>query len=283
MFLKTSVLALGLLLSALPKEAVAQVSPVGDWDFVISGGKRGVAFITFSNDFSLSGYQITAPLAAKSSSVSINPRTGRPDQSGVNPRTGVGPTATNTVTEVTNSFGGALIWGNWALEAPGRIIGVYNELTSTIGQNGGLATNGVGFRGVVRTGRMTLSRASDAGKLTLTGVPFTGVPDISASYYGVGTKGKGLFAQFFTLSPALDFPNRFVVSKGVAPGFGFEGSALLSVQNQLAVLFLQTDTNGVTSSLTALVGPINPGKGTATLRGSDGSPFQIVLKVGRQP
>src|SRR5262249_29861375 len=118
----------------------------------------------------------------------------------------------------------------------------------------------------VRTGRMTLARASDSGKLTLTGVPFTGVPDISASYYGVGTKGKDLIVEFFTLSPALDFPNRFEVTEGSAPGFGFEGSALLSVQNQLAVLFAQTDTNGVTISVTAMTGPINPTKGTATLR-----------------
>src|SRR6185295_15535601 len=110
--LKTSVLALGLLLGALPQGAFAQVSPVGDWDFVISGSKRGVAFITFSNDFSLSGSQITSPLAAKSTSVSINPRTGRPDTSGVNPRTGVGPIVTNSVTQTTNSYGGALIWGN---------------------------------------------------------------------------------------------------------------------------------------------------------------------------
>src|SRR5689334_9256622 len=105
-------LAAGLLAAAT--SLTAQVTPVGvTWDFVMRGDQKGVAQITFSNNFTLGGTEV----------VTVKPDS-KPDS---DPRGGLsggirvdGPASTNSTTNVF-FYGTTDISGVWGFDASGRI------------------------------------------------------------------------------------------------------------------------------------------------------------------
>src|SRR5947209_8473437 len=59
---KLAAAALSLSALGLGQSALAQfATPVGTWDFVMSGSREGVAYITFFDDSTFSGYEIIVP------------------------------------------------------------------------------------------------------------------------------------------------------------------------------------------------------------------------------
>ncbi len=98
--------------------AATPVSPVGTWDLLISGAEQGIAYITFSDDFSLSGYEAITPTLP-------SPPSDNPRGFGENGR--VITTTTSTGTTQTNFLGFAFISGTWSYDINGRVIGVLTE------------------------------------------------------------------------------------------------------------------------------------------------------------
>ena len=128
-----------LLLGSIAPIAQAQpASPVQVWDIVVSGTQRGLAQITFSSDFTLSGVEIITG-TIHDSSTDTNPR--GPFFSGSRLPF---PENTNS-TPVTNFYGRAYLSGRWTYDSAGRTIGVMSE-------SGGpdSLTNGISFKAVVR-------------------------------------------------------------------------------------------------------------------------------------
>lgn len=115
-------------------------SPVGTtWDFISAGGgQKGIAFLTFSDDFTFSGYHFWAPdppKKKKSSSVRSTGNSGRGHSS-------------STPTAITNDFifGFAAVEGHWNYDSKGRVVGFFTvplNVTSiaTNYQAGTVATN----------------------------------------------------------------------------------------------------------------------------------------------
>src|SRR3989442_15728769 len=166
--------ATALLLVGGAVSALAQNSPVGSWDMVLSGHESGVAQITFNNDFTLDGVEILTSRARKSvSEASLDPR---------NPSGNTGRNVSTNGSVSTNFYGKANLSGMWGFDSGGHVIGILNE-------SGGIVTNGVSFRAVVRPGvRITVSGVCFEGRVLYRGVPLNALPDISGNYYDTGTR-----------------------------------------------------------------------------------------------
>jgi hypothetical protein len=106
--------------------AATPESPVGVWDCVMSGaGQQGIAFLTFSDDGTFSGYELQAT-APKVDNTVVSPGrnddgdTGRlPGQTTIN-------TNVSAITMYVFGFGG--IGGPWAFDNKGRIIGNFYQV-----------------------------------------------------------------------------------------------------------------------------------------------------------
>ena len=283
----------------------AQNSPVGTWDFLISGSARGIAYITFSDDFTFAGYEVLVPRLA-SGSGEDDSNEARNDGSTIgriitpsNPSSGGG-------TAKTNLIGFGLVSGQWTFDSSGHVLGIYTEgndnvscTTNTVftevftsyttNINGtnitvfeshfetnfvttcvtNAITNGVSFTAIVKLGvRMTLKTTSDNGKTVLRGVPAVGVSDISDSYYAIGRKSGQSFIELLTITPSANYFNAFDII-GTGPGYDVLGIALLSSKNQIAIVKIHDVSTTMPNDLTALIGPINVTKGAAKLRGED--------------
>lgn len=260
------------LLGGSASVGLAQNSPVGTWDVVLSGTQRGVAQITFASDMTLSGFEIIAPRSTKT------PGTGGEED----PRNPTGddgrtPPINEEFTTPTNFFGAAPLQGTWSFDSRLRVVGVMNELSSSI-------TNGVSFTATVRPGvRITMNGLRFGKKTTYRGVPLTALTDQSGDYYGIGSRAGQGFNELFTLTPSTD-PNSYDVA-GVGPAYNFVGAILVSRQNQMG-FFTITDetTNGV---IRAIIGSYNPNKGAGTLIGINEIPgslstHNVKMKVNRQ-
>lgn len=109
-------------LGAVPQNTCSAApfsSPVDTtWDFISAGGgQKGIAFLTFSNDFTFGGYHFWAPNPPKkkpSTSVRSSGNSGRGDSS-------------NTPKATTNDFvfGFAEIKGHWNYDNKGRVVGFF--------------------------------------------------------------------------------------------------------------------------------------------------------------
>jgi hypothetical protein len=249
----------------------APASPVGSWDYVISGSRQGLAVITFNNDFTFDGYEIVVPKSQ--ATTSTNPRGGPADAN----RTGT--PNTNSASGLSNIFGGGAISGPWGYDSKGRVIGFFTEVATgtcttnlqiTITTNGATTiystnivaictgvTNGVSFTGTLTPGkRLNLKCSGTLGNSTYQGVPVSGtLSNLTGSWYGIkSASGQPSFYEFLTLG-AGGAPNRYVVV-GTGPGYGYtDGSAfaMLSAQKQIAFVLPQDNGN-----LRAVVGSFNP-------------------------
>jgi hypothetical protein len=278
-------------------------SPVGTWDFIITGAERGVAYITFEDDFTLSGYEVVTPAAPKSPKVNES----RGDDSIGRYITSSG--SSGTVTK-TNLVGFGHITGFWTFDTKGRVVGIYtegndniescttNEVVVTSFETNVIdgitfinisqatnfvttcttnaVTNGISFSAVVRPGtRMVIKTMSPVGRYTLKGVPAQEVPDFSG-FHMANAKSRGLrYTELFLAEPSFEFPNAFLLA-GAGPGYEFWGVGVLSSQRHLALV-----SNGGAAGLNAVTGPYNFRRETGTLKGSDMDGNRITYRVAR--
>src|SRR5947207_13074964 len=162
---KLLILTASLLLGSLRTYAASQ-SPVGTWDFVMSGAERGVAFINFAPDHTFSGIEI---IAANNSFAAVDER-----GSGGDSRDG-GNTNANSGNVLFGAYGVA---GFWSFDTQKRVIGAFPEIGERIdGSTTNKITNSVSFVANVTTKRMTMKGSSGIGNVTCRGVRFNVVPN----------------------------------------------------------------------------------------------------------
>jgi hypothetical protein len=224
------------------------------WDCVLSGGgQKGIAFITFSDDQSFSGYQILA----------FSPP-GTPSVDGRNLGGGVGRNVElNGNTGGTNLFGFDQFEGPWTYDANGRVIGNFGQVSG--GQNDPSAgvTNTVSFVAKVVPGkRLTLVASTSNGKVTYKGVPYTGtMPSLNGSWYGTKQTKEQSYLEFYTFASVADsnpfqdshpdlsnYPGIYYTSDGLGGSYDVVGFSMLSSQKKIAFTFQSYTgdaTNGV--------------------------------------
>jgi len=284
--------AAGILITATaPFGHAAPQSPVGDWDFVLGGKQRGVAFISFNSDSTITGGEIIVPVKPRT------PRTPTADPrnpEGLTTRPTDTPTTTSTAgSSATNSnfIGASVIGGFWTFDSNGRVIGnlsqVYQDLasTTTVTTNGTntvivvvLKTNGVAFRGVVTPGvRMTFNAYTRFGTVTYKGVPKVDLADLDGDYTAE-TKRDGLLAfEFFTLAQDPSTFNAYNITGGLGGSYNFNGLALISRQKQMA---LYTITDEATPRFSTYVGSFDSTTRRGTLKGANNNPsYGMTYKV----
>jgi hypothetical protein len=285
-----------LVLGGFTAGAQAQYPPYGTtWDCLLSGsGQQGIAFLTFSNDFTFTGYQLLVgkQSAARSSGSERNAGgdTGRGTSANTNAPIGGG----------TNLFGFGPVSGPWRYDVKGQVVGYFLELinqqtsittnleikevfhtnytpvyeeirivqTNTIYlTNTTATTNGVSFQAKVVPGkRLTLASSTPYGKVTYKGVPQNSksIPaPISGSWYGAKKENKQDFVEFFSLLPTslqnpylAGAPNIFFTTNGNGPGFSFGGVSMVSVQKKIGFA-LETFQGVVTNIATATGGTLS--------------------------
>src|SRR5678816_1015340 len=118
-------LALALLSTAslVPTSQAQPVSPAGTWDLIISGSEKGVAYITFDDAGSLSGYEAIGP--SKPGSIDDPIEIERISGDAGRVITTTSGSSSNTTIQTILGFG--LLSGTWSYDIKGNIIGVYTE------------------------------------------------------------------------------------------------------------------------------------------------------------
>jgi hypothetical protein len=267
--------ALALLAGTAPQaQAAAFDSPVGSWDFTLSGKAQGIAQIVFNGDGTIDGY---VQLYTTKKAPEPNPR------GGVDEPTRTTDTSSTNVTSVSNYFGSAGIEGRWSFDERGKIIGYLNEGNFVITSSStNAATNHITFKGTVSgTTRVTLQGSGPVGKVTYTGIPDGPLFDIGGVYSATGKRGDTSTVEFFTLTSLGGNNNTYSVTAGSSPGFGFTGSALLSGRKLVSMVTTSLGTNGY--YLTALVGSIKTNTATASLKGRDNASGKVSLRMFPTP
>jgi hypothetical protein len=245
----------------------SQISPIGDWDVVISGEQKGVAQITFNSDFTITGFEIIT--TRPSQSTDDNPR--GPGVDDDNPRGSSDSTSTNG-TSVVHYFGTAPLTGTWTFaDSAGAVVGILTE-------SGSDETNGISFRGRIRESRITLVGHHSGRKIQYRGIPLIGAPDISGNYILSGKKNGEPYVEIVNLSPDTVI-NSYILT-GEGPAYAGVGRALLSNQGKLGLFEIQSiGTNGV---LSAISGGFNAQKGKGSLSGRDEVNDQVKARIVKQ-
>jgi hypothetical protein len=223
------------------------------WDCVLSGGgQKGIAFITFADDQSFSGYQILAFSPPGTRSID-----------GRNLGGGIGRhVELNGNTGGTNLFGFDQFEGPWAYDANGRVIGNFGQVIGGEDPAAG-TTNTVSFVAKVVPGkRLTLVASTSNGKVTYHGVPYSGtMPSLNGSWYGIKQSKGQSYAEFYTFTSVADFnpfgdshpdlsnyPGIYYTSDGQGGGYDVVGFSMLSSQKKIAFTF-QNYTGDVTNGV----------------------------------
>ena len=277
-----AILLIGTVQSFVPTaRAAAPASPVGGWDFVMSGRQLGNAVITFSNNYTLGGTEVFRVPPRKPYSSKSNPR-GSGDDLG---RGGVPSTpSTNSTATTTNAYGSADIDGAWTIDAKGRILGYFREISLSpesdpSGTNIVYQTNGVSFRAVLNktVTRMTLQAYTRNGLSTFRGLQAVDLPDLDGDFYGMGTKYNQPFVDFFTFFEDPLALNVYYFSSGQNSTSDLRGKAIVSRHKQIALVTL---TLSETPVLSVYVGPFKTNSLTGKLKGSDGTLHHIPYTIG---
>jgi hypothetical protein len=243
-------------------------SPSGlTWDFVISGPRNGVAYITFTGTTggTLSGREILVP---RKKSVP-NPT----DERGGNDQRNPDGSSSST-NQVDQVFGPADITGSWSFDTSGKVVGFFAESTNSP----------VGFRASVTQGsKMTMLASIPAGKSTYTGRPAVLlVGNYAGAWNGFKSQNNQTLVEIFnmTLTGATG-PNEFAAS-GTQAGYSYSGIAIISVQKKIAFGLDVSDGHMRTT-----FGSFNLKSAKATTKGWDqleGPPgAKATFKVEQQP
>ena len=103
-------------------------NPIGPtWDCLLSGsGQQGIAFLTFSNDFTFSGYQLLVgkQSAASSSGASNDERNSGGDVDGFT------TLRHGRLCGGTNLFGFGSLNGPWRYDNKGRVMGYFLQIVN---------------------------------------------------------------------------------------------------------------------------------------------------------
>jgi hypothetical protein len=271
-------LATLLALGGFSAAAQSRNTPVGPtWDCLLSGsGQQGIAFLTFSNDFTFTGYQL---LAGKQNAASSVGEEGRNIGGGVDRGISVDGSAPSGGGGTT-LFGFGFIDGPWRYDEKGRVVGYFVEavdrvttittnqiitlrtnetyewdytqtppviltnFTVTISTNSAYVTNttattnAVSFSAKVVPGKnLNLVSSTPNGKVTYRGVPQKPLQTpITGSWQGTKKKDGQSFLEFFSLLPTV-VPNLFVTTNGTGPDFKFGGVSMVSVKKKSGFAF----------------------------------------------
>jgi len=257
-----AVLAAVVSLSATAAFAAVQ-SPVGtQWDCILSGGgQQGIAFITFYDDGTFRGYELLSTRVRKSS-VSDDLRGAYTD---VGRGTQV---STNRPSGYTNLFGFGPISGPWGYDDRGKVVGHFVLEIGEDSEGNPQYTNAVSFRASVVPGkRLTLLASSRDGKITYSGVPFAGTPDLSGQWNGVKVSNKQSFVEFFDLTSVTvenpfgdeyadlgDYAGIYFTLYGQGAGYDMRGFTLVSTRKKIGFAFQSTPWGNTNSVLSASFG-----------------------------
>lgn len=269
--------ALALLLGGIANQMqAASFSPIGDWDFYLTGDLKGVAQITFAGGATggtLDGLHIHSP--GHVPNVAQDNGRGYIDNPEDPRGTGGGTNA------LFLDYGGAVISGSWGYDLKGKIVGAMVLASST-------RTNGVSFRGSGVTGKhMTFRGTRDGGAVSVYhGVPRVPMTDISGDFFMDGKKTEkftttsGAFTELLTLAAGGSVNQYDVVRHG--PGYDSSGLnfAILTTNRRLGIYgehFTPGTSNAV---ITSLSGSFNTNKLSGKLGGFDGTSF-ISVTIGK--
>lgn len=247
----------GVLAGAWSTSALAQNSPVGTWDIVLSGGQHGVAQVTFLNDFTLTGteiynYRIHNPVTASDADARNGGDSGR--------------SPTPTVSGLTNVFGGADLGGTWTYDTHGRVVGQFVEVSRN-------DTNGVSFRAVVKPGaRITMSGTHypSGRKVSFRGIPLAPLADFSGTYFATGRRNGVPIAETYTFAPGPDV-NSYLVA-GIGPGYGLVNTNVAYISGLKYMAFYSQTTEATNGLVRTVSGTFSLTKKRGTLTGASESP-----------
>ena len=230
------------------------------WDCVLSGsGQKGVAFITFANDRSFSGYQIL------SSSPKSTPSIGARNVGGDIGR----DIELDDSSGRTNLFGFDQVQGPWAYDANGKVIGNWTMVSGNDSNSTNSVTNSVSFVATVVPGiRLTLVASTSNGKVTYKGVPYKEImPSLSGSWYSTKKANGQSFTEFYTFTSMGDsnpfedgypdlsgYPGIYYTFDGEGPGYEIVGFSMVSSQKKIAFTFQNYAGGGTNGVLNASFG-----------------------------
>lgn len=277
------------------------MSPAGTWDCVMSGARTGLAYLTFSSNFTFTATEVLVPKKPAPPSVP-NPADNRGPDTDVGRNSGevTGTTSSTSINGITNSslFGFITnVNGTWTFDDQGRVFGYFAEslpgpcVTNFFVTNSpiGLVTNQevdcssqvtttVSFTGKVSPDgkHLQLHCTTSLGNVTYRGVPAKQLLDFTGPFFGV-KKGNGSPVINETFSLSLDtnsvnnpgsLPNFYDIS-GTGPGYGYIGFALLSSQSRMGFVSRATNSSGDLGNLRSVIGPFNLNTGKGNLSGWD--------------
>lgn len=243
--------------------AQAANSPVGtQWDFSISGSRmQGLAFITFHEDGTLSGYELLSARLPKISSAveKLAESRGLFTEVGRQSLLPVDNNGTNTTNVVSGSasalhLGFGQVVGNWGYDDRGRVIGTLVQRVNTDAEGGPVFGNAMSFTAKVNPAKsMSLVGSTALGKVTYSGIPYRDVNDFTGDWNGVRVVRKQSFLEFFNLTPASagnpfgddyadlsEYPGIYYSLGGYGAGYDTSGFAMFSSRKKVAITFDST-------------------------------------------
>ncbi len=250
----------------LATPAHAQKSPVGTWDFLISGKQgEGIAYITFNSDFTFDGQELLTT-KKRSASEEIGRFPAGSGEAGRYPTSG---SSTNASKSTTNLFGFGGITGPWTYDAKGNVVGYFVEEVD-VPNSAKPVYNSVGFTAKVVPGkRVTLMASTPNGKVTYSGVPLSGkLSSLTGSWYASKKQAKQTFVEMFTLVPDASGPYLFTMD-GTGGGYSYDGVAMLSSRKKVGFAFSILPTGSTNAVLRSVVGTFNPKKFQAKTKGAE--------------
>lgn len=231
-------------------------SPVGSWDCISSGGgQSGLLMLNLNPDNSLDGATLLAPSKTSSGSSGRN----------IGGDTGRGTDSTGTNTQVkTFIFGFGTLTGQWNLDSKSNVIGFFSyDVVDPSSSNTTLNT--VSFTGKAVPGkRLTLVGSTTFGKISIRGIPFATVTNVSggdfdgSSWFGTKTSGGIGYQEFFQLTTVS--PNIYGMD-GQGPGYTYsfaDSTCMISQQKKIGFAIVET-INGTNTTLRASVGSFKNG------------------------
>lgn len=177
-------------------QAATLISPAGTWDCIVNGSQGvGLAYLTFSDDFTFSGYELltTKPRVTPTPSTSSGGRNPGGDVGRYISTNYFGSSASSS----TNLFGFGRVNGPWTYDlASGHVVGYFTQL---VGSN----THSVGFWAkVIPNRKLWLVASTPNGKVVYNGVPIsTSLPDLSGTWYAYNYHAGQKLVEFFDATP----------------------------------------------------------------------------------